>query len=137
MAMAKPLISANYAGNQIPSHDAASVQKRNYGVSMSMQSANSQIPANPMFQTRGYLEGPQMNLNQPKDNMMKMEQTNISSQLVEGIVSWTSHETEGTLNRHLLLIMSGVGLLAQIVGQVFDQIFDQGFDQGLGERKNH
>lgn len=44
-----------------------------------MQSANSQIPANPMFQTRGYLEGPQMNLNQPKDNMMKMEQTNISA----------------------------------------------------------
>jgi len=45
-----------------------------------MQSNNSnQIPANPQFSTRQYLEGTQMNMNQNQDNMMKMEQTNVEA----------------------------------------------------------
>jgi hypothetical protein len=48
-------------------------------VSMSMQSNNNQIQANPSFQTRHYLEGTQMNMNQNQDNMMKMEQNNMDA----------------------------------------------------------
>ena len=83
MAAAKPGLSGNFNGAQLKSssfNTAGSVQRRNYTVNMSMQSNNNQqIPTNAPFSTRQYLEGPQMNMNQNQENMMKMEQTNMDA----------------------------------------------------------
>lgn len=66
MAAAKPSLAGNFNGPQVKSsfNTAASVQRRNYTVSMSMQSNsnNQQMPASGSFSTRTYLEGPQMNM---------------------------------------------------------------------------